>query len=318
LSIYNGSTSTLLKKGSSGPAVGLLEDLLRQPVSFKFDDALYVVVRAFQTRTRITIDGIVGPQTWKKAVETAHFRDLVCVKQVSLAPDSPVSGVTSVGKVWNKYGGLLDLVGDILSVDPLLLASVLVVESKGTPFGPDGRPIIRFENHLFWDRWGKTNSDKYSLHFMHGMDVNGKPRTDKVRWKGHFVRPDVLGSWIEMHPAGSLSISQKIEWDAFTIASSLNSEAAIKSTSFGLGQVLGSNFSQAGYLDQDEFVRDMSDEKLQALAMLEFIKNGSLMWDALTRKDFVTFAQVYNGPGQAITYGEMIRKNYEISKTVKN
>lgn len=317
MSVYKGSTSTFLKLGSTGSAVGLLEDLLRQPESLIFDDALDVVVRAFQTRSRITVDGIVGPQTWKKAVESVHLRDLSCVSSVPMAPDSLVSNSSSVGKTWNKYGGLLDLVGDVLSVDPALLASVMVVESKGTPFGPDGRPIIRFENHLFWDRWGKSNEDKYALHFRYGVDSNGKPRPDKVRSKGHYFRSDVSGPWVEMHPAGSQSVSQSIEWDVFSFASNLSSESAVKSTSFGLGQVLGSNFVQAGYSDQDLFVKDMADEKLQILAMLEFIKNGSSMWDSLIKKDFFAFAQTYNGPGQPKVYGDLIKKNYETAKTVK-
>lgn len=61
----------VLRKGAKGPAVGRLQGaLVAHGYSLKVDDDFgprtYAAVRAFQARKRISVDGVVGPQTWGK------------------------------------------------------------------------------------------------------------------------------------------------------------------------------------------------------------------------------------------------------------
>jgi N-acetylmuramidase len=61
-----------------------------------------------------------------------------------------------VANAWNKYGGFLAPLSSQLNVDPGAALAVLAIESSGRGIGADGRMIIRFENHLFFNRWGMT------------------------------------------------------------------------------------------------------------------------------------------------------------------
>lgn len=62
-----------IRLGSTGPAVTLLQETLNRDyplyshlvVDGDFGPATLGVVREFQARDRITVDGVVGPQTWK-------------------------------------------------------------------------------------------------------------------------------------------------------------------------------------------------------------------------------------------------------------
>jgi Transglycosylase-like domain/Putative peptidoglycan binding domain len=53
----------LLAKGSSGPGVSAVQRALGMPVDGVFGARMDAVVRSFQRRKRLMVDGIVGPQT---------------------------------------------------------------------------------------------------------------------------------------------------------------------------------------------------------------------------------------------------------------
>ena len=85
-----------------------------------------------------------------------------------------------VASLWNRMGGLLKALAAQLAIDPATAVAVLTVESGGRAFDANGRMIIRFENHVFYDRWGKDNLAVYQQHFQ----FNANPR-----WTGHQWRP---------------------------------------------------------------------------------------------------------------------------------
>ena len=68
----------LLKRGSSGTAVRQLQEALKEaghdpgPIDGEFGPATETAVRAVQTAAHVTVDGIVGPQTWPKVVVTVR------------------------------------------------------------------------------------------------------------------------------------------------------------------------------------------------------------------------------------------------------
>lgn len=82
-------------------------------------------------------------------------------------------------------------------------------------------------------------------------------------------------------------------------AMGINREAAFRSTSWGLGQVMGFNARLAGYITAEHMVRVFLEGEAEQLAgMVRFIVNSGLD-DELRRKDWAGFARGYNGPGYA-------------------
>jgi hypothetical protein len=91
---------------------------------------------------------------------------------------------------------------------------------------------------------------------------------------------------------------QAAEWQAFNEAAKINAHAAMMSTSWGLGQIMGFNHKAAGYDTVEKMVDAFKvSEYNQMLGMLNFICNDARLVKAIHAKDWNTFARIYNGPG---------------------
>lgn len=91
--------------------------------------------------------------------------------------------------------------------------------------------------------------------------------------------------------------NQPAEWLAFEKAQAIDKVAALKSTSWGLGQVMGFNHKAAGFVDPIKMVASFEESEYNQLkGMLNFIKAHPKMLLALQTKDWATFAKYYNGP----------------------
>ena len=97
---------------------------------------------------------------------------------------------TNTSKIWRDYGGLLGPLSDLLEIPPAVAAAIVQVESGGKAFGADGRLVIRFENHIFFREWGRTNARAFATQFA--FDEN-KP------WTGHLFRDNARGPWEPLH-----------------------------------------------------------------------------------------------------------------------
>jgi peptidoglycan hydrolase-like protein with peptidoglycan-binding domain len=149
------------------------------------------------------------------------------------------------------------------------IRAVIEVEAAGSGFFGDGRPKILFEAHWF----SAFTEDRYN-----------------------FSNPDISSPvWNR-----SLYIGGVGEWDRLYRASSLDRVGALKSASWGLGQIMGFNHQDAGYADVETFVRDMhASEGKQLTAMFNFIKTNGLA-SFLVRRDWAGFALRYNGEGYRV------------------
>ena len=147
-------------------------------------------------------------------------------------------------------------------VEVAAIKAIVEVEAAGSGFLPDGRPQILFERHLFWSYTPLPVSQ---------------------------IRPDLSSPT----PGGYLSGER--EWDRLNAAMSFDRVAALRATSWGLGQVLGDNYQSAGYLNVEAFVRAMFEsEGKQLEAMMSFIRANQLD-SALRHHDWTRFAAGYNG-----------------------
>ena len=237
------------------------------------------------------------------------------LKSVSLAPSASQkivlgaqpSGIDrQVANAWNKYGGLLGFLSDKLRIDPGAAVAVLAIESGGRGFAADGRMIIRFENHLFFDQWGKQNEAVYRQHFSFNPDK---------RWLDHRWRPSESEDWREFHG------SQDGEWEVFGFARTLNDTAAKLSISMGGPQIVGFNYPTLGFESvQQMFDAFSADERSQIQGFFDFVQGPSSTSRralALQARDFTTFAALYNGPGQAAKYGSLMQGLFDAFQRLK-
>ncbi len=209
------------------------------------------------------------------------------------APGGAAQTALNAARIWNKYGGVLEPLSAKIGIDKAVAVAVIAVESGGSGMGPDGRMIIRFENHLFWAYWGKNNPAAYNQYFVFNQTTT---------WQGHQYRTQPNGPWLDVHQ------NQNSEWAAFNFATTLNASAAKSSISMGLTQILGSNYSAIGYSSVDAmFAAFAADEKYQLLGFFNFVKNDQRQISALQNSDFVGFARIYNGPGMPDYYGGLIK-----------
>lgn len=148
------------------------------------------------------------------------------------------------------------------------LLAVLSVETGGRGFDASGRVKALFEPHRF-----------YAL-------LSGSKRAAAV--KAGLAYP----KWgTKPYPKDSFA--------RIDAASKIDPEAAMQATSWGLGQIMGSNFKAAGFPSARAMVEAFkTGEDLQLLGMAVFIVASGLA-GALKRKDWKAFAKGYNGPGYA-------------------
>ena len=211
---------------------------------------------------------------------------------ISLLPDAALPGANDVITTWNVCGGLLNSLAQSLGFDVSLAVGVLAVESGGRSLGETGRMLIRFENHIFFDHWGRAHPDVFGQHFT----FNPPPRT----WEGHQWRPT------PNEPFRLCHANQSVEWEVLEFARSLDDEAALKSISMGLTQVMGFNFGDVGY----PTVRAMfdafnGDPRYQVLAFFDYVQRRVGL-EALKQRDYRTIALRYNGDGQVDTYASLM------------
>ncbi len=78
----------------------------------------------------------------------------------------------------------------------------------------------------------------------------------------------------------------------------------------GASQILGSNHKRIGYDSvQEMFTNFNQDIRHHIMGLFDFCNDRMIR--ALQDKDFVTFAQYYNGSGQKQKYGRWIQDHYD-------
>lgn len=216
-----------------------------------------------------------------------------------------------VARAWNRFGGLLAAVCQRVALDVGCAVAVLCVESGGSGFGPDGRLKIRMEAHLFGRELKAAASPFWPDFPQHFRFAAAKP------WLAQEFRPGAGEAWTPIHA------SQSSEWKALELARAWNEPAALRATSMGAPQILGSNHAVIGYASPramfDAFAAVENGERAQLLAFFDFLQFAHPRQQLLARlreQDFTAFARLYNGPGQAQAYAERIERCVEIWRQV--
>lgn len=168
-------------------------------------------------------------------------------------------------------GDVVKVAGSI-DVPEAALRAVIETETAGKGFDSGGHPIFLFEPHLFYRNVPKQ---KLATAIRQGLAY--------PRWKG----------------PGSYPKTPALRWQQFQKAVALDETAAIKSASWGLGQILGSEYSEAGYSNPQELLVAFADSELnQIQGMANLIKHRGLDADMRKFPDMAAcrhFALRYNG-----------------------
>lgn len=163
-------------------------------------------------------------------------------------------------------------VAALLEVETAVVKAVAEVESGGKGgFLPDGRTVILFEGHVFWQQ----------LQIRH-------------------IKPEVYRSgnenilypqWTRRYYRGGIAEYARLEQ-----AVHIHEEAALSSASWGMFQMMGFNAGLCGYTSVRDFTEALSlSEAVQLEAFARFILSRRLS-RYLQTHNWAAFARAYNGP----------------------
>lgn len=176
--------------------------------------------------------------------------------------------IAKIGLTQNDYLQAADM----LKCDVAAIRAVDDVESNGNGFGPDGRPTILFEPHVFSRLTNHRFDSSYGGVSYPKWGAKPYPKTQKERW------------------------------DQLLFAANLDRDAAYQSASYGRFQIMGFNFASCAFSTVQDFVAAMGvSERDQLFAFVQFVLFQHLD-DELSAHAWLPFATRYNGPGQAQAY----------------
>lgn len=229
------------------------------------------------TSAGLKADGVFGPKTGDAVISLRRKHNLPISAEIDNAVWEILNAHINVRFVRDE-----DIVAaaKAVGVRPSIIFAIYQVEGMGVGSLPDGRPILLFERHKFYQfakaRLGERQAED---------------------WKNKY--PNLC------HPTWSQSAYQGEagEWTRMEKARTLDATCALMSASWGMFQIMGFNFALAGYKDVQTFAQDMIlTEKNHLKAVIMFIKNQPKIFEAMKNSDYATLARLYNGPSYA-THG---------------
>lgn len=168
-----------------------------------------------------------------------------------------------------------------LNIQPPVLIAVIDIEAAGEGFisKTDLRMKCLFEAHVF------------SAETNHRFDRT-HPNLSSKQWNK------------TLYGRGGAH-----QYERIIQATELDETAALKATSWGLGQVLGRNYKMVGFDTPQAMVEELKQGECQQLnAMTEFCcASGALKYLQQSQPGFRGFARIYNGPGQVEYYSGRLR-----------
>ena len=164
-------------------------------------------------------------------------------------------------------------VAKAMGIEEAALRAVLQVETGGKGYDAKNRPKALFERHIFYKQLA-TKPDLQANAVGAGLAY--------PKWGEKPYPPNSDGVYSEI-----------------SAACDIDREAALQSTSWGLGQLMGFNYRLAGCASVDEMVQQAQESEVNQLRQwVNFVKSSGLL-NELQRKDWAGFAAKYNGPAYA-------------------
>jgi hypothetical protein len=241
----------------------------------------------------------------------AFFKDDAGLAACGLLPSTALvvdpawpAAKKGMAALYNRLGGLLQVVAKATETTVPAALAVWSVESGGTHTA--NQALIRFENHVFFDRWGHRNAAAYDAHFQHG----GRAGIIDKRWKSHKFRKAAGDGWRGFHG------NQAAEYEALALARQLaGDDVAIQCVSIGGPQIVCGNFRKLGYSRPIEmYDAFQADERAHVLGFYDFcqytpnhLEGRRMLLKFIADGRWSDFARRYNGSGQVQTYGAWLK-----------
>lgn len=239
--------------GDRGNDVGVLQSRLKRAgytvdVTNAYDAATDAAVMALQTKTGLVVDGIAGPKTYSALMtgrrDPKHLADADLVRAAETL-DVPLACVRAVNEV----------------------------ESRGSGYLLDGRPVILFERHVFYRRLKAIGIDP-----------------DPIALKN----PNIV------YPTYGGYASGAAEYTRLASAELIDATTAYESASWGAFQVMGENWKRLGYSSIVDYVSCMENSEADQLdAFVRYVAADSSLVAALKGRKWAAFAKGYNGADYA-------------------
>lgn len=157
-----------------------------------------------------------------------------------------------------------------LGVEAAALFAIAEVESRGSGFLADGRPVILFERHVMYRRLKKAGRDADELAARFPAFVN---------------------------PAPGGYRGGEGEWYRLDLARQIDRDAANESASWGKFQIMGFHWGTCGFASVADFVDAMGEsEARQLAAFVGFVQADPALLKALKACKWAEVAKRYNGP----------------------
>lgn len=180
---------------------------------------------------------------------------------------------------------------EYLGVTPALLKTLIHVEtgSKKDGFFEKGKPYILFEGHHMYKHLRERHSTKFA-----DRQAELHPRI-------------VYPNYSSRYYGGS-----KTEWEKYEQAKEIDDYCAICSASWGMFQILGSNYLACGCKTADEFRNKMCSSQIAQFVLgISFLRSTGIN-EPLAKKDWKRVARLYNGPANVFTYEEKLKNAYKL------
>ena len=160
----------------------------------------------------------------------------------------------------------------MVSLTSAALLALVSVETNGVPFASGGTPTVLCEPAIFYH---ELPAEKRAAALKAGLAAKAWSRAGYAD----------QGTGIGRRARCSAMIQ-------------IDEEAAYRSLSQGLGQIMGFNYAHAGYESaKSMYIAFTGDIDAQARAIVAVLPALNVL-DPLKRRDWVTVAMRYNGPGE--------------------
>lgn len=185
---------------------------------------------------------------------------------------------------------MLDTLARKYGLEKEVIQAVSQVESGGrSGFQRSGKLTVLFEAHRFFALLKKAGLDAEALAKKH---------------------PDLISKvWNRALYRGGDAENQRLER-----AVAINA-LAWQAASYGKFQILGEHYKNLGFKTAEAYVdylKDDPDHHLELFFRFVALPSNAAMLKALQKKDWSTFAKLYNGPGYAANqYDKRMETNYK-------
>ena len=212
-------------------------------------------------------------QSFVKAITTIFQKRVVVSNKTEMVEKK----VSKIGITEEDYKNAARSLG----CDVEAIKAFAKVESRGSGFLSDGRPVILFERHIFHrflKQKGLSCSDTTICSTRSGGYLGGSKEHDRLEK-----------------------------------AVKIDRESALQAASWGMFQVMAFNWKLCGYTSLQDFINAAYRSESDHINMfVGFIKANRTLLEAVRNKNWDIAARIYNGPGyKKNAYDVKLAKAYD-------